>query len=144
MSKALRAWLLDWPAQPLALAQCEVIEVIEDPEVHRIPIDGGWCGAVVFWRDNLLPLALSHEQTLDGLAVVVVAYQKVSRAPLEHAAIAVRGMPRQFDVPADSDCEPPADCPLGQAQLRAFFRYQDRAIAVPELQNWFASAAVDA
>jgi len=144
MSNGLRAWLLDWPAHPLALAQCEVIEAIEDPEVHRVPTGTGWFGAVLFWRDQLLPLALSHEQALDGMTIVVVAYQKEPRAPLEYAAIGVQGAPRQFDVPLDADCEPPADCPLAHEHLRAFFRYQDRTVAVPELQRWFAPAAVNA
>lgn len=141
MSKSLRAWLLNWPPQPLALATCEVVEVLQDPEVHRTPIGPSWCRALVFWRDRLLPLALSADRTLDGLTVVIVAYQTAPCTPLEYAALAVSGMPKQIDVPPDADCEIPSECPFQPQQLRACFLYEDREVAVPELRNLFAPAA---
>lgn len=141
MSKAVRAWLLNWPPQPLALAMCEVVEVLQEPEVHRTPVGPDWCRALVFWRDRLVPLALSADRTLDGLTVVIVTYQTEPRTALEYAAIAVRGMPKQIDVPPDADCEPPSDCLFQQQQLRACFLHEDRALVVPELRNLFAPAA---
>jgi chemotaxis signal transduction protein len=136
----LRAWLLEWPVQPLALAQCEVIEVVEEPEIHRIPVGPPWCRALVYWREQLLPLALSYDSEPKELWIVIVAYQPAPGSALEHGAIAVRGMPRQIDVPVDADCEPPADTVLRDAQLRACFLFEDRTIVSPELQALFAPA----
>jgi chemotaxis signal transduction protein len=136
--KKLRAWLLDWPVQPLALAQCEVIEVVEEPEIHRIPVGPHWCRALVYWREQLLPLALPSDSKAKNLWIVIVAYQPASGSALEYGAIAVAGMPRQIDVPLDADCEPPAESVLRDAQLRACFRFEDRTIVSPELQALFA------
>ena len=140
MSRSVRAWLLEWTSQPLALAAAEVIEVVYEPEVHRVPVGPDWCRWLVYWRDRLLPLALPARGTLDGLSVVVVAYQQAPRAPLEYAAIAVRGTPQQIDVPCDADCDPPNDGVLAEPQVRACFLHEDRPIVVPELRALFASA----
>ena len=142
MSKSVRAWLLEWPSQPLALAPAEVIEVVYGPEVHRVPVGPDWCRWLVYWRDRLLPLALSTGFSLDSLSVVVVAYQQAPRAALEYAAIAVRGTPRQIDVPCDADCDPPRDGVLAESKVRACFQHEDRSIVVPELRALFGSAAV--
>jgi len=136
----VRAWLLEWPSQPLALAPAEVIEVVYEPEVHRVPVGPDWCRWLVYWRDRLLPLALPSRGALDSLSVVVIAYQQAPRAPLEHAAIAVRGTPRQIEVPRDADCDPPNEGVLAEPQVRACFLHENRPIVVPELRALFASA----
>lgn len=139
MSNSVRAWLLEWPAQPLALAPCEVIEIVDEPEVHRVPVGPVWCRALVCWRELFLPLAVPADLTVDNLSVVVVAYQAAPRVPLEYAAFAVEGTPRQIDVPADVDCEPPSDCVFAVSHLRACFLWERRAIVIPELGSLFAA-----
>jgi hypothetical protein len=139
LSKSARAWLLEWPTQPLALAPCEVIEIVDEPEVHRVPVGPQWCRALLYWRARFLPLAVSARGMLEHLSVVVVAYQPATRAALDYAAIPVRGTPRQIDVPPNADCEPPSDCVLATSHLRACFVWEERTIVVPELRSLFAS-----
>lgn len=136
MNKALRAWLLEWPRQPLALAQCEVVEVVGEPEVHRVPCGPAWCRSLLYWRERFLPLAAPTHR--DGLTIVVVAYQTAPRTPLQYAALAVDGTPRQFDVPPDADCDPPADGVFHPSLLRASFRMEERTVVVPNLNVLFA------
>lgn len=141
MVKKLQAWLLEWPQQPLALAQCEVVEIIEAPEIHRTPLGPPWCRALVYWRERFLPLALAEETPLAGLIVIAVAYQTAPCTPLQFAALPAHGLPRQIDVPGDADCEPEQGTPLGAHVLRACFRYEGRTLAVPELSALFAPDA---
>jgi hypothetical protein len=139
VSKPLQAWLLEWSPQPLALAPCEVIEVVDEPEVHRVPVGPDWCRSLVYWRERFLPLAMPADGALDTLSVVVVAYQQAPRVPLEYAAIAVKGTPRKIGVAEDADCDPPSDGVLADSQLRGCFLYEGRAVAIPELSVMFAT-----
>jgi chemotaxis signal transduction protein len=136
----VRAWLLDWPSQPLALGLCEVIEIVDAPEVHRVPFGPHWCRGLLYWRDQMLPLAVRKEEALDNLKIVVVAYQKSVRTPLQYAALVVRSAPRQIEVHGSMDCDTAADCALGANQLRACFKFEERAIVVPELRLVFEAA----
>jgi hypothetical protein len=139
VSKSVRAWLLEWQAQPLALAPCEVVEIVDDPEVHRVPVGPEWCRALLYWRARFLPLAAPAGEVAESLSVVVVAYQPAPRVPLEYAAIPVEGRPRQIEVPEDADCEPPGACAIAATHLRACFLWEERAIVVPELRALFGS-----
>ena len=139
MDRLARAWLLEWLAQPLALAECEVIEIVDAPEVHRVPAGPSWCRSLLYWRERFLPLARPHNDSIEGLSVVVVAYQSAPRTHLDYAALPVRGLPRRIDVPIDADCEPPDDGVLMASQLRACFLHEGRRIVVPELRELFAS-----
>jgi hypothetical protein len=137
MDRPVRAWLLEWSMQPVALAECEVIELVDAPEVHRIPVGPRWCRSLLFWRQCFLPLAMPYDIPLEGHSVVVVAYQAAPRAELQHAALAVRGVPRHVHVPADADCEPPGDGMFAASQVRACFLHEGRPIVVPELRELF-------
>lgn len=139
VSRLPRAWLLEWPAQPLALAPCEVIEIVDEPEVHRVPVGPDWCRALLYWRERFLPLAMPAVGMVERYSVVVVAYQPAPRVPLEYAALPVAGRPRQIEVPADADCEPPSNCALAASHLRACFLWEERAIVIPELRSLFAA-----
>jgi hypothetical protein len=137
----VRAWLLEWPLQPLALAGCEVIEVVDQPEIHRVPFGPAWCRAMLQWRDKLLALALPDGLHVHDMHVVVVAYQPAPRAPLEYGAVAVCGQPRQVDVTADADCALPPQCALDAEVVRACFQYDQRPVVVPELSLLFGSSS---
>jgi chemotaxis signal transduction protein len=139
MSKAIKAWKLDWPGAPLALAQCEVIEVVEEPETYEVPLGPEWCRGLLHWRGQLIPLAYGGSR--ETQFVVVVAYQPAPKEPLQFAAFAVASMPKQFDVPVDADCEPPSTCSLRFDQLRACLEHEGRPWLVPDLEQLFSSAA---
>ena len=138
--KTVRAWLLDWAPQMLALAACEVIEIVHEPEIHRVPFGPPWCRALLYWRNRLLPLALP-DLAADAatMHVVVVAYENADRAALDYAALAVDSHPRQIQVPDGTDCEPPTSCLFDHSVLRACFTHEDRVILVPELKEWFGA-----
>jgi chemotaxis signal transduction protein len=136
-----RAWLLDWPPQPLALALCEVIEIVESPEIHRVPVGPDWCRALLFWRSQMLPLAIRKDELTDALKIVVVAYQPAPRTALKYAAFAVQGTPRQIEVDASMDCAIEPGSTLDASRLRACFRFEQRSVVVPELSLLFEALA---
>jgi len=133
---SVRAWLLEWPTQPLALALCEVVELVDAPRVQELPFGPSWCRSVLYWRQSFLPLATGESQP-DAL-VVVTAFQEASGQALQYAAFALRSPPRQITVVDGLDCEPPAS-QFAPAQLRASFRFDDHAVIVPELARLFGS-----
>jgi chemotaxis signal transduction protein len=142
MSKAVKAWKLDWPGAPLALAQCQVIEVVEEPETYTVPLGPQWCRGLLHWRGQLIPFAYGGNPEVRF--VVVVAYQPAPKQPLQFAAFSVASMPQQFDVPADADCEPPSTEALRMDQLRACFEHEGKRWVVPDLEHMFATAEVAA
>lgn len=145
MPKNARAWLLDWPDQPLALAACEVVEIVDAPEIHAAPFGPDWCRAMVVWRDRLLALALpsylldaeSDSLAKTPLSAVIVAFQSKPMQPLQHAAIAVRSHPKQIDVSEGLDCERPEHCAFDASAIRACFSFDGRTTIVPELNALF-------
>ncbi|MBC7982460.1 MAG: hypothetical protein H7Y02_01260 [Candidatus Obscuribacterales bacterium] len=139
MANELRAWLLDWPHQPLALAACEVVEILASPEIHHVPFGPTWCRSLVVWHSKLLALALPEKTSDENINVVIVAYQTAPLAPLQHAAIATIAQPLQIQVRDGLDCEAPADCVLDAAAIRACFLHDERAVVVPELKFMFGA-----
>ncbi len=139
MANELRAWLLDWPDQPLALASCEVVEILASPEIHHVPFGPTWCRSLVVWHDDLLALALPEKSRDEKVNIVIVAYQAAPLAPLQHAAIATRSQPQQIQVRDGLDCDTPLDCVLDVAAIRACFLYAERPVIVPELQAMFGA-----
>jgi chemotaxis signal transduction protein len=137
-SSSGRAWLLEWPQQSLALALCEVVEVVDAPQIHVLPFGPSWCHAVLSWREQFLPLA--QHATILNSRIVVTAYQLEPGEPLQYAAFAIDGMPRQITVNDNLDCELPPGCVFAEEQLRASFRFEDRTVVVPELSALFSSA----
>ena len=147
-AKTYKAWLLEWPQQPLALATCEVVEIVDAPEIHEVPFGPDWCRGMVVWRDQLLALAvpeyslqLSVEKNAAPLTVVIVAMQAKALAPLQYAAIGVYAHPRQIDVQDGLDCDLPHDSVLPMLAARACFQIDGRAVLVPDLNSLFGSHA---
>jgi chemotaxis signal transduction protein len=139
-SPSARAWLLDWPLQTLALAPCEVIELLDEPEVHPVPMGPAWCRALLYWRGRLLPLAQPAGIPNAKLYVVVVAYERPD-ATLDYVALALTSQPRQIQVHDGNDCEPPARCALAANALRACFNHENQVVVVPELSVMFGGVA---
>jgi chemotaxis signal transduction protein len=135
----VKAWRLEWPLHPLALASCEVIEIVEEPEIHRVPAGPTWCRALLYWREQLLPLALPERVDVHDMNVVVVAYQLQPLAPLQYAALAICGKPEQIEVLDGNDCELPASCPWDEQHIRACFQHAGRTHLVPELASLFGT-----
>jgi chemotaxis signal transduction protein len=140
--ESVRAWLLDWSLQPLALALCEVIEVVDAPKIHVLPFGPSWCRAVLVWRDQFLALAAKRID-VEYMHVVVTAYQQQEGEPLNYAAFAIDRTPRQITVNDGCDCEPPEGV-FKKLNLRASFQFENRTIVVPELVTLFAHESVHA
>jgi chemotaxis signal transduction protein len=148
-SKPIRAWVLDWPVHPIALAACEVVEILEAPEIHPTPIGPAWCRAMVAWRNELLALAipegmLLRDDALTAISVVIVAFQLEPLAPLRHAAIAVVTQPQQIEIRDGADCDAPLSWSLGTDVMRACFQFENRILVVPELSLLFGATPLEA
>lgn len=140
MVEPANAWLLEWPLHTMALAPCEVVELVERPEVHRLWFGPQWCQALLRWRDRLIPLALPGDARQEDFSMVTVAFQAAPGAPLEHAALPLSAHPRRIVVPEGCDCEPPGYLPFDRKSLRACFHFDGRVVLVPDLTVLFASA----
>jgi chemotaxis signal transduction protein len=140
MSKGIKAWKLHWHAAPLALAQCEVIEVAEEPEIYRVPLGPTWCRGLLHWRGQLIPLAIDANQDSEGRYIVVVAYQRGAQQSLQFAAFAVTQMPQQFDVPEAADCDLPASSFFSADEPRACLQHEGNTWIVPDLHKLFAGS----
>ena len=139
MAEAVPAWLIDWPACPLALAPSEVVEIVHEPEIYVLPFGPSWCSAVMYWRGRLLPLALPRGCPTDVKAVVVAFAPEAGK--VEYAGIAGRDYPRRIEVAENADCLPPQGLPLDVQRILAAFVHEDRTVVVPDLSAMFGRAA---
>jgi hypothetical protein len=87
----------------------------------------------------LIPLALPEQMSEGGLSIVVVAFQSVPGAPLQHAALPLTAHPRRIEVPDGCDCELPERLPLGREAIRACFQLDGRVVLVPDLATLFGA-----
>ncbi len=115
MPERSAAWLLvPGEGQQISVAQHEVVEYVDSPDIRQVPSAPQHCSSVLFWREQIVPLMdfrvlAGQDATAPIRAVVVLAYQTQARMPLAHVAIGVEQAPARIAVDDSQLCELPAD-----------------------------------
>lgn len=142
MSTRAKAWLLaPRGLPPVAVADHEVIEYLSLVEARPVPVTPAHAGAVIFWRDHVVPLM--DFAAVDGQAgtvnnkTVVLGYQLEPGTPLSYVAMALQEAPMRLVVDDETACSlPESNTELWNYLANACF-YQDSVatpvIAIPRL-----------
>jgi chemotaxis signal transduction protein len=93
------------------VADHEVVEYLSLVEARPVPVTPSHAGAVIFWRDRIVPLmdfaALSGQASATTGKTVVLGYQLEPGTPLSHIAIALREAPTRLVVDDETACPLP-------------------------------------
>jgi hypothetical protein len=109
MSARSKAWvLMPRGLPPVAVADHEVIEYLTIAEPRPVPVTPAHAGAVIFWRDRIVPLmdftAVDGQASLVTGKTVVLGYQLEPGTPLNYVAIALREAPTRLVVDDETVC----------------------------------------
>lgn len=134
---SVQAWLLDLGPYRIAVAYHDVVEVLMEPKAWPMPVGPRWCREILSWRGRYLPLARLGMLNDSGYAVVVVGQQKPGQAP-DYVSLRLKQPPRMVVVTDADDCEPPDNVVFPHEHLLACFKFEDEAIAVPDIASLFS------
>ena len=122
----------------LAIAVYELAELLEAPQVQRVPFAPPWCDELVYWAGTPIPVfdfSRGSGESADAPYVLIAAYQQHAGRPLDYIGIRVLGVPLSVVV-EDKDFAPlPHSAPaagLSWVQL-ALSCYHDGLDTVPIL-----------
>lgn len=125
----------------VALPPHTAIELIDGSTICDVPGAAYYCSQLAAWRGQWLPL-LNLETLINGYPpefpatmrfTLVVAYQRMRGAPIEHGAVALPATPRVIQVSDASQCALPTDSDLWP--LLALSCFQHEGFPVPILDS---------
>ena len=109
------AWLLQCDnSLAIAVGEHEMVEFLQQQELHVVPGAPGYCSRVLIWQDNIVPVmdvaALHHGIVAEGEISsfsCLLNYQKAPNLPLQQLALNVSATPRRIRVDDEQVCELP-------------------------------------
>jgi CheW-like domain len=125
----------------VALPAHTTIELLDRPQVVRVPGAAYYCDGLTRWRDQWIPVIDLHalvnayrkEHAPKTRYLLIVAYQAAPRAPRSHGAIALPVTPGTVKVSDAAMCELPNTSDLWP--LLALSCFEIKGLAVPILDT---------
>lgn len=139
MNAHAKAWLLVPQGLPsLAVADHEVIEYLSVVEARPVPMAPLHVGAVIFWRDCIVPLmnfaVLAGQTSAATSKTVLLGYQREPATPLSYIAIALRESPTRVVVDDETACPlPESNAEFWQHLAKACFFHAGVAIPIIDI-----------
>jgi len=110
------AWLIECDESlSIAVADCEMLELIQAGQCHHVPGSPDYCSSVLVWQENVVPImnlsALHHgaNQQRPGSYLCLLNYQETPNTSLQHLALPVSKAPERIQVNDDQVCELPRE-----------------------------------
>lgn len=154
MADVVQAWLLQVGGPcPVALGEHEIVDVLDYPRIHHLPVGPLHCRQAVIWQGQSVPLVdlsvlgategeAADEMRMERLErphfVLIAGYAATPEAAAEYGAIILRTPPSSIQVSDDLAVPLPADLPDQWKQLAlSCFRYGSINVVVPDLGRIF-------
>ena len=124
------AWLLDLGhSMRAAIGSRELVQIVENPVLHAVPLTPDHARHVLIWQKHLVPV-ISLSMRVAALAadhslVALVAYQEVGHHVPKLGAAFLASPPRRIEV-SDAQATAQDDCPAGVAVMNNFKALTDR------------------
>jgi hypothetical protein len=131
----------------VALPVHATLEVIEQPEIVRVPGAAYYMLGMLRWNGRQLPVldlcTLLNAHAKAGAPrlrhALIVAYQTAPRQPIEHAAIATASLPQTVQVGDDAQCPLPDDGDLWPLISISCFQHQGQRVPVVDIGRLFGA-----
>ena len=130
----------------VALPPHTTLELIEHPLLVAVPGAPGHCRGLIAWQDRQLPLldlhTLLQAYADDGAPppahVLVVAFQRAPRLPLEYGALCAPLLVEMIEVADSQQCALPNDSDLWPSISLSCFSHKGRSVPVLDTARLFA------
>ena len=130
----------------VAFAAHTTLELIERPPLVTVPGAPYYCRGLVAWQGRQLPLLDLHtllraypdEYAQPLRHVLVLAFQRAPRQPLEYGALCAPSLLRMVQVADSQQCPLPTDSDLWPWLALACFTYEGEAVPVLDTARLFA------
>ncbi len=121
------------------------LELIERPPLVEVPGAPYYCRGLVQWQGRQLPLldlrtlmrAYPDENPKVLSHVLVLAYQRVPRAPLEYGALCAPSLVRMAQVADSQQCALPTDSDLWPWISLSCFSFEGRPVPIINIGRLF-------
>jgi hypothetical protein len=131
----------------VAFAAHATIGLIDNPAVVPVPGAPYYCLGLIAWEGRRLPLldlnallrAYPEADAPPAGHVLVLAYQRAPRTPLEYGAVCAPWLVRMIDVADSQQCELPRDSDLWPWISLACFDHDGHAVPVLDTGAVFAA-----
>lgn len=131
------AWLLECSEDfAMAVAEVEMIEIVDNPVRFYIPGAPAYCTDVLFWQGNIIPImnfpVLLGATNQSGSLVCVLAYQEKPGQKLKHLGVGVTRAPVKIQVDDDQACELPdsVESSMLKRVAEASFRLDEKQVVI--------------
>ena len=132
----------------VAFAPHATVTLVEEPRVAAVPGAPYYALGLMQWQGGWIPLidlnALVRGYPEADLAVprhvLVLAWQPVPGAPLEHGAVCARLLVRMIEVEDAQACELPADSDLWPWIAMSCFEHEGRSVPIRDTAKLFGQA----
>lgn len=134
----------------VAFGAHSTLELIERPTVVTVPGAPYYCRGLMAWQGRQLPLLDLHTLLRaypDDYAqplrhVLVLAFQRAPREPLEYGALCAPSLLQMIDVADSQQCALPGDSDLWPWISMACFEYQGQSVPVLDTARLFSQPHV--
>jgi hypothetical protein len=132
----------------IALPPHTTLEIIEHPVFLAVPGAAYYAYGLLPWQGRHIPMidfdaVQRAHQSPHRIAApryaLVVAYQSVPYAPLEHGAIGLAGLPQTIHVEDSEWCDLPTDGDMWPLLALSCFRHEGRAVPILDTARLFST-----
>ena len=139
------AWLLKLSKNDaIAIGEQELIHIITEPELLKIPKTMPHCQHIINWKNNVLPvmniLGLLHNQNTDISNIIgIIAYKDPRSMSIQYSAIDLSFIPKKIIVNDNQACELSTTEEKWSQYTIASFKQQQKVIPIVDLARLFST-----
>lgn len=128
----------------VSVSQMELVHVISNPELHKVPHASDYCNDIVIWNDNMLPViciaSLLNDTSYDErLGFVAVIIYKGQNNAIQYGGIKLSGPPWLESVSNNQMCMlPDAETKINEISLSCFISKDNHTVPILDMNKLFS------
>lgn len=142
------AWIIKLTdKETVAIGENELLHIITEPELYKIPKTKKYCQHVIKWQSHVLPVmnitGLLYNQDIGISNIIgIVAYRERSSDQINYGAIDLAAIPKKTLVYDEEACDLSEATKQWKPLTTACFKKEDRAIPIISLEKIFTEKMI--